>query len=68
MSFTIAPKTCFCSDGKTAIDYLVARGMQNLIDDFIDQGLRAILGQGSGKSGNPRAISLHHHQRRKDFN
>jgi hypothetical protein len=39
----IAPKTCFCSDGKTAIDYLVARGMQNLIDDFIDQGLGDIL-------------------------
>jgi hypothetical protein len=42
----IAPKTCFCSDGKTAIDYLVARGMQNLIDCFIDQGLGAILGEG----------------------
>jgi hypothetical protein len=41
----IAPKTCFCSDGKTAIDYLVARGMQNLINRFIDQGLGEILGQ-----------------------
>ncbi len=29
----IAPKTCFCSDGKTAIDYLVAR--DDRIGDFI---------------------------------
>jgi len=46
MPFTIAPESCFCSDGKTAIDYLVARGMQNLIDRFIDRGLGAILRQG----------------------
>jgi len=32
MSFMIAPKTCFCSDGKTAIDYLVAR---DYVGDFI---------------------------------
>ena len=45
----IVPKTCFCSDGKTAIDYLVARGNQAVIEE-IRRGLDSEIGMQSPRT------------------